>query len=136
MLISFFIIGSVMAASFLAMAVLIFSENRRSSAANLPFQSQSAGNIVEPLVSSTAYGLIDLTRQIIKHLSIHFLVALHSLATFARHILTRIEKRFALLIDAVRGHSHTPTDRRGSVSFFLEQIKDYKDEMTRRANIR
>ena len=126
-----------MAVAFLAMAVMIFSESHRLPTANLPSQSQSASKVVEPLVSSAAHGLITATRQMVKYFFIRFLEVLHSLASLARAILTRIEKRFSLLIDAVRGHGHTPNDRhRGSVSFFLEQIKDYKDEMTRRANLR
>ncbi len=130
-----------MALAFLAMAAMIFAESRHLSTPNFPFpvepQAQSSmSEVVEPFVSSAAYGLIDATRQLAKHFSIRFLMVLHSLVSFGRAILTRIEKRFALLIDAVRGHGHTPPDRRGSVSFFLEQIKDYKDEMSRRANIR
>ena len=126
-----------MVVAFLAMVAMVFSESRRWPVSNLSLQSRPLSDIVEPLISSTAYGLIEAARQIIKYISIRFLVALHSITSLGRLILTRIEKRFSLLIDAVRGHGHTPDDRhRGSVSFFLEQIKDYKDEMTRRANPR
>ncbi len=126
-----------MTVAFLVMAAMIFSESRRLSISNLSSQSRPFGDVMEPLVSSIAYGLIAAARQIVKYISIRLLVTLHSIASLGRAILTRIEKRFSLLIDAVRGHGHTPGDRhRGSVSFFLEQVKDYKDEMTRRANTR
>ncbi|MFH1169971.1 MAG: hypothetical protein V1704_00150 [Candidatus Vogelbacteria bacterium] len=121
--------------SSLAVLGLIILENQRPT--NLPFTSQSASEILEPVIATTAHSLITAVRYIVRHLSIRFLVALHTLASFGRAVLTRIEKRFALLIDAVRGRGQTPSDRhRGSVSFFLEQIKDYKEEMTRRAKIR
>ena len=128
-----------MAGAFLVMAAMIFFESRRLSifGSSLPPQSRSLGDVVEPFISSIAYSLIEAAHQIVRYISIRFLVALHSIASLGRTILTRIEKRFSLLIDAVRGHGHTPDSRhRGSVSFFLEQIKDYKDEMTRRANTR
>ena len=114
---------------------LIILENQRPT--NLSATSRSASEILEPVIATTAHSLITAVRYIVKSFSIRFLVALHTLASFGRAVLTRIEKRFALLIDAVRGRGQTPDDRhRGSVSFFLEQIKDYKEEMTRRANIR
>ena len=117
------------------MVGLIIIEGRRPT--NFLVISQSTSEILEPAITTTAHGLITAVRYIIKYLSIRFLVALHTLASLGRLVLTRIEKRFARLIDAVRGRGQTPGDRhRGSTSFFLEQIKDYKDEMTRRADLR
>jgi len=121
--------------STLAMFGLIIIEGQRSN--NLSVASRSTSEVLEPVITTTAYSLVTAVRYIVKYSSIRFLVALHTMASFGRAVLTRIEKRFALLIDAVRGRGQTPSDRhRGSVSFFLEQIKDYKDEMTRRADIR
>ncbi len=114
---------------------LIIIEGQRLT--NLSVASRSTSEILEPVITTTAHSLITAVRYIVKYLSIRFLVALHTLASLGRMVLTRIEKRFALLIDAVRGRGQTPSDRhRGSVSFFLEQIKDYKEEMVRRADIR
>ena len=121
--------------STLAMFGLIIIEGQRSN--NLSVASRSTSEVLEPVITTTAYSLVTAVRYIVKYSSIRFLVALHTMASFGRAVLTRIEKRFALLIDAVRGRGQTPSDRhRGSVSFFLEQIKDYKEEMVRRADIR
>src|SRR3989344_3887849 len=121
--------------STLAMFGLIIIEGQRSN--NLSVASRSTSEVLEPVITTTAYSLVTAVRYIVKYSSIRFLVALHTMASFGRAVLTRIEKRFALLIDAVRGRGQTPSDRhRGAVSFFLEQLKDYKDEMTRRADIR
>lgn len=112
---------------------LVILESQRPT--NAVITSQPTSEILEPAITTIAHSLIVAVRYVVKYFSIRFLVVLHRLASLGRTILTRIEKRFALLIDAVRGRG--PSDRhRGSVSFFLEQIKDYKEEMTRRANLR
>ncbi len=133
------IFGSLMGISFLAMAGMIWSQAYRSafSSSNPEISSsvKSGSEVLSDVISSIAHGLVALVRQTLKYLSIHFLVFLHRLASFGRNLLTRIERRFASLIDAVRGRGQHPSDReRGSVSFFLEQIKDYKQEMVRREN--
>ena len=118
------------------MVVIIFTENRRFHNMTQTSFSQSVSRVLEPAISNTAYGLIAVVRHIVKHVSIRFLVALHDLISFGHIILTQIERRFSLFIDAVRGRGQTPDDRqRGSVSFFLEQLKDHKEEMIRRSDI-
>ena len=133
------VVGSLMGISFLAMVGMVWSQAYRPafSASNPEVFSQmkSGGEVLGDIFSSIAHGLVSLVRYTTKYLSIRFLLVLHALASFARNVLTRIEGRFARLIDAVRGRGHHPSDReRGSVSFFLEQIKDYKQEMVRREN--
>ena len=129
------IIVILLALSFSTMSVMIFTAGRRSADSLLA--SQSTSEILEPAISTTAYNLVAAARRLIRYISIRLLVALRAFAALGRTILTRIEQRFSLLIDTVRGRGQTPDHhRRGSVSFFLEQIKDYKEEMTRRANLR
>ena len=131
----FTIVIASLSFSFAVMLVMLLDASRRLASSSAI--SRSASEILEPAISTTAYGLIRATRQLIKYLFLRFLMFLHTLATFGRTILTQIERRFSLLIDAVRGRGQTPDHRhRGSVSFFLEQIKDYKEEMARRANLR
>ena len=116
---------------------MIFADRRRLSMADPLLSYQPVNNVIEPIVSTTANGLIAIVRYAVRHTSIKLLIALRSVVSFGRALLFHIEQRFSRLIDAVRGRGPTPGDRhRGSVSFFLEQIKDYKDEMSRRANIR
>ncbi|MEK7622196.1 MAG: hypothetical protein AAB415_03375 [Patescibacteria group bacterium] len=132
------IVIALLVTSFLIMVVLALTPNRSPlPSVNLSPAAQSASEVLAPVIAATAYGLIAMTRRLVKFFSIHFLVAVHALVSLGHVILTRIEKRFALLIDAVRGRGQTPSDRhRGSVSFFLEQIKDYKEEMTRQTDLR
>lgn len=123
--------------SFTAMIAMIFLARHPVVNNDYPSsQSRSMSSILEPAVSAIARNLVVAISYVARHTSIRLLLVLHFLASFARSMLTRIERRFALLIDAVRGRSRTPSGRRrGSVSFFLEQIKDYKDEMKRRADV-
>lgn len=140
-MIIYIIVGSLMGISFLTMAGMVFNQTHRPAFSQSNPQTslvvKSGSEVLSDIISSVAQGLTALVRYIIKYLSIRSLIFLHRLVSFGRNVLTRIERRFASLIDAVRGRGHHPSGReRGSVSFFLEQLKDYKQEMARRENSR
>ena len=133
MTIIFFVI--LAAVSLLGMILIILASGR--GADHLSSSDRSVSQFLESSISITAYGSIALVRRTIRYFFIRFLIIARAFTSFGRAILTRVEKRFSLLIDAIRGRGQAPNSRqRGSVSFFLEQIKDYKEEMARRANIR
>ncbi len=72
-------------------------------------------------------------RQARHYSYLYTLIAIRRGLLIFRYLLTRVERRFARLIDSVRGrqllHSGAP------VSLFLAQIKDHKESVVTKAGI-
>jgi hypothetical protein len=81
---------------------------------------------VKPTIDYSAFQLVNFTKLLIRRLIIYGLTLIGRLLSFLKYGLTRIERRFAGLINSVRGQG-TINRERGSVSLFLRQIDETRD---------
>ncbi len=120
--------------SFTALAAIIIRVSRR------PVQDQasngtSLAEVAAPWLAAAAAGFILAVKRSLAATYLFFLLFGHRAAVAAKVGLHKIENRFLRLIEAGRGRGQRsrPEERRGAVSFFLEQIKaDKKVEAARR----
>lgn len=79
------------------------------------------------------FGFLLFFRHLVHHAYFYTLLILRRLTIIGRYLLVRVEKKFSRLIDSVRGKG--VIRKRGSVSFFLQQIKDHKDDAVTRLKV-
>lgn len=85
------------------------------------------GDVLQRKIDSL-YARFALFFKRLLHLSyLYSLLALRRLVIIMRFILTRIERKFARLIDSVHGRGVLGSHQAGPASPFLSQIKDHKE---------
>lgn len=128
------ILSMLAASSFGALAVIIY----RAAGRVETFETSSVVEILTPSLDRAAAGIVSGTKRWLISISLFLLLVAHRLTTRAKSHLHQVEKKFLGLIEVVRsrGHRARANDRRGAVSFFLEQIKLDQVETVRRPNRR
>ncbi|MBI2097441.1 MAG: hypothetical protein HYT46_00685 [Candidatus Vogelbacteria bacterium] len=124
--------------SFIVMVAIISRASRRPIQNEVSNDGVSLAEVAAPWLTAAAAGFILTLKRSAAAAYLFFLLIGHRAAGTAKIGLHKIENRFLKLIEAVRGRGQRsrPEERRGAVSFFLEQIKVDKAETRRRANRR
>jgi len=123
--------------SFIAMVAIIIRAGKRPVQGETP-NGVSLAEVAAPWLTAAAAGFILAVKRSLAATYLFLLLIGHRAAAAAKVGLHKIENRFLRLIEAVRGRGRRsrPEERRGAVSFFLEQIKADKAETARRPNRR
>ena len=124
------------ASSFGVLAIILYLAADRVARSEI--QTASVGELLTPSLDRAAVGIVSGARRWLISISLFLLLVARRLITVAKSYLHQVEKKFSVLIEAVRGRGHRDVnnDRRGAVSFFLEQIKLDQVETGRRRNHR
>lgn len=121
-----FLFGAVL--SFGAMAAIVFYLSRQSLDAQTDESNPPLVSLSEILATGIITAATDLIFIFQRVASTIYLLLLHlgrHLASFVKIIFHQTENYLARLIETMNGRNHRTAskDRRGAVSFFLEQIK-------------
>lgn len=86
------------------------------------FQPQtSLSTVIDPQIDNLAYYLISGSRLLIKQIYILLILSGHNLIKFFKFLIIKIEKRFAKIVNQVKGKGEI--SQKGAVSLFLKEIK-------------
>ncbi len=126
--------------SFLFLAAIIADQiiNIRRGIVDVPEEASTLAHKMAPKIENTALGLTLVGHRAGAGLYLQLLLVLKRLVRWFKILLHKLEVRVSSLISAahvgrVRLTESEIIRERGSVSFFLAQIKDHKDDLARRA---
>lgn len=84
--------------------------------------------IVEPKVDALAYYVVIFSREAVRQSYILSVLLVEKAIKISKIVIIKIEKRFAKVVNQVRGKGEVSKNR-GAVSFFLQEVKDHRDRI-------
>ncbi len=89
--------------------------------------SQSLSAVIQPKIDHAAFHFSTFAGAVLKRFSILLLSGIRVLLLLSKQLIIKLEKRFANIINAVKGKG--PTSKKGSVSVFLREVEQYRLEV-------
>jgi hypothetical protein len=127
MLLYFFIVlGIVSLGGIVAIAWRQLAYVRTHSLTDLSVSEEYLGELIQRRIDLFYERFSLFFKHFVHYSYLYFLLAIRRLVVIIRFLLTRVERKFSRLIDAVHGRG-VLLGRGGPVSPFLTQIKDHKE---------
>ncbi len=87
----------------------------------------SLSAMIQPKIDHAAFHFSTFAGALLKRLSLLVLSGIRFLLVLSKQLISRLEKRFGRIINAVKGKG--AVSKKGSVSLFLREVEQYRLEV-------